>query len=50
MIYKAIIIWETGEKEEYEYKTEEEAKLCVQNYKVSFGNQIEWADISKRSN
>ena len=46
-MYKAVIIWETGEKEEYFYNTYEEARNCVDGYKMAFGNQIQWVDAFK---
>lgn len=36
------IVWETGEKESYIYKTEEEAESAGRNFKQAFGNQVSY--------
>lgn len=43
MKYELIIIWETGEKEIFEYATEEEAQESCNDFKYIFGNQVSWA-------
>lgn len=41
---KLIIVWDTGEKEEYTYKTREDAEHAASNLKMAFGDQI-WVGI-----
>ena len=38
--YKLIIIWNTGEREEHPYITEEEAINAGKGYKTAFGDQV----------
>lgn len=42
---KLFIVWETGEKETYNYQTRQEAEEVAENLKKAFGNQI-WVGIS----
>lgn len=44
-MYKAIIIWDDGNKETYEFKTREDAQNCCERFKMSFGNQITWTGV-----
>lgn len=43
--YELVVIWDTGEKEVYEYKTEEEAQRLLKDLHFAFGNQISWMGI-----
>lgn len=43
--YELVIIWDTGEKDVYEYKTEAEAEQAAINLKFAFGKQIHWTGI-----
>lgn len=45
MKYKLIILWETGEREEYTYETKETAIEAQKGYRMAFGNQISWTAI-----
>ena len=47
-MYRLIIIWYTGEKEEYEYPTREEAEKAELGMRTAFGNQIQWTGINER--
>lgn len=46
-MYKLILLWETGEKETYNYNTRDEAQITADNMKMCFGNQISWYGISE---
>ena len=46
--FEVVIIWETGEKEVYAYKTEEEARTTEKELKKIFGNQISWIYTRKK--
>ena len=50
MKYELIVIWETGEKEIFEYATEEEAQKACNDFRTIFDNQVTWAGIRKRIN
>jgi hypothetical protein len=47
-VYRLIIIWYNGERDEYDYPTREEAEEVERGYHMEFGNQISWTGISKR--
>ena len=47
MKYELIIIWGTGEKEVFEYSTEEKAQEACKGYRTAFGNQVAWARVRK---
>lgn len=38
--YKLIIVWDTGEREEHHFITEEDAIYAGRDYKIIFGNQV----------
>ncbi len=42
---KLIIIWSTGEREEYVYSDKLKALQAERNMKLCFGNQITWSGI-----
>lgn len=44
-MYKLVIIWETGEKEEHLYNTKEEAENIERGMHKAFGKQISWTGI-----
>lgn len=48
MKYRLLIVWDTGEKEENFFDTEEKAKEIEAGYKMAFGNQIAFTCIDKR--
>lgn len=47
MKYELVVIWETGEKEIHEYRTEEEAREASNGYEMAFGHQVSWVGIRK---
>lgn len=47
-MYELVIIWETGEKEVYPFKTEEQAEQGGRNMRKAFGKQIEWYGVRKK--
>lgn len=49
MAYELVLIWDTGEKEIYEYRTEEEAIQTAVNMKKAFGNQIAWTGTRRKT-
>ena len=46
MKYRLTIVWETGEKESYEFNTKEKAERAARNYRTAFGKQA-WVSVSK---
>ena len=48
MKYRLLIVWDTGEKEENYYATEEKAKEIEAGYRMAFGSQIVFTCIDKR--
>lgn len=48
MKYRLLIVWDTGEKEENFYNTEDEAKEIEAGYKMAFGNQIAFTCIDRK--
>lgn len=46
--YELIVIWDTGEKETYDYETLEAARQGEANMRMAFGYQIAWAGINER--
>ena len=47
MKYELVVIWETGEKEVFEYDSEEKAQESCNGFKKIFGNQIAWTGTKK---
>lgn len=45
MKYKLIVVWYTGERNEYEFQTEEKAQEGERGFKMAFGNQITFTCI-----
>ena len=43
MKYELIVIWETGEREVFEYDSEKEAREACNDFRMIFGNQVTWA-------
>lgn len=48
MIYELIVIWDTGEKETYDYETLDAARQGEANMRMAFGCQIAWTGINER--
>lgn len=42
MKFELVVIWETGEKDIFEYENEREAEQGGENMKKAFGRQIAW--------
>ena len=47
-VFRLIIIWSNGDRDEYDYPTREEAEEKEAGYHMVFGNQITWTGISER--
>lgn len=43
--YELVIIWSTGEKEIFEYTSEDAAYNIEQGMHMTFGNQISWSCV-----
>lgn len=41
-MFELVVIWSSGEKDIYEYQTEERAEAAGKGMKLAFGNQIAW--------
>lgn len=48
MKYVLHIIWTDNDKTEYEYDTRSEAETAMHNFKMVFGNQIDFIWINER--
>lgn len=48
--YEVVIIWETGEKEIYTYDDKDRAYDAIDDWKMAFGNQIQWAGVRDKRN
>lgn len=46
-MYKLIVIWDSGEKEEATYETIEKAKEIEKGFRMAFGKQVQWTGIRK---
>lgn len=42
--FTLVVVWYTGEKEEHEYNTHEQAERAEKGYKTAFGSQV-WTCI-----
>lgn len=47
-MYELVIVWSTGEKNIYEYKTREEAEKGGDNFKTAFGYQVSWFGVREK--
>ena len=47
-MYELVIAWGSGEKEVYEYKTQEEAEQGAKNMEIALGEQIRWWGIRRK--
>lgn len=47
-LYELVIVWNTGDKDIYEYDTEEEAEQAGRNMQFVFGKQVEWYGTRKK--
>lgn len=41
-MFELVVVWDNGEKDVYEYATEEKAEQAGANMKMALGNQIRW--------
>ena len=48
MKWRLLVIWDTGEKEENFYETEEQAMEIEAGFKMAFGAQIVFTCIERR--
>ena len=48
MKWRLLIIWDTGEKEEAFYDTEEKAREIEAGYKMAFGAQVVFTCVDKK--
>lgn len=48
-MYELVVIWETGERDVFGYRTEERAERAGQEMKMVFGNQISWVGVRRAS-
>lgn len=46
--YELVVVWDTGDKNIYEYRTEEEAENGAERMKTAFGNQIVWTGTRRK--
>lgn len=46
-MYELIVLWSTGEKDVFEYETEEEAMRGADRMRMAFGKQITWTGVRK---
>lgn len=42
------IVWDTGEREIFQYTTREEAEEVERGYKMAFGNQIQYTWVCRK--
>lgn len=47
-MFELVVIWDTGEKDIYEYPTEDEAEQAGHNMVMAFGKQIQWYGTRKK--
>ena len=48
MIYELVIVWETGDKDIFEYSSRDDAEESMRGFKVAFGEQITWCGVRKK--
>ena len=41
-MFELVIIWDTGDKDIYEYTTREDAERAGKNMKTALGDQVAW--------
>jgi hypothetical protein len=46
--YELVVIWDSGEKDVYDYETYEAAKRGEASMRMIFGCQIAWTGINER--
>ena len=48
-MFELVVIWATGEKTVYEYRTEDEADRGSRNMRMALGNQISWCGVRRKT-
>lgn len=48
IMYELIIVWSTGEKEKYTYKTIEKARAIESGFLMAFGDQVAFTCINEK--
>lgn len=46
--YELVVIWDNGDKNVYEYATEEKAEEGAERMKMAFGHQIAWTGTRRK--
>ena len=46
--HELVVIWQTGEKEIFEYKSKEKAESAMKGMKMALGNQISWMCVREK--
>lgn len=44
-MYRLIIIWDDGKREEYVFNDLQEAQIIREGYLMAFGSQVAWTGI-----
>lgn len=47
--FELVVVWDTGDKDIYEYRTEEEAEKGAERIKMACGNQVAWTGTRRKS-
>lgn len=48
MDYELVIVYDNGEKEIAEYRTEEQAQKAARGIKMALGNQVQWLGVRRK--
>ena len=48
MTYELVVIWSNGDKDIYEYNSEDKAIEASEGMKVALGNQIAWTGVRRK--
>lgn len=48
MAYELVIVWETGEKDIFEYNSREDAEKSGNGFKVALGEQVAWYGVRRK--
>lgn len=46
--FELVVVWDNGDKNVYEYRTEEEAENGAERMKMAFGHQISWTGTRRK--
>ena len=46
--WELVVVWECGDKDVFEYSSEEKAQSGAKTYKWAFGNQVQWCGVRKQ--